>query len=566
MPTTTPGRTGGQLVVDSLLAHGVDIVFCVPGESYLAVLDALYEVRDRIRVITCRHESGAAFMAEAYGKLTGRPGVVFVTRGPGACNASIGVHTAFQDSTPLLLFVGQVARDQFDREAFQEVDYRLMYKPLAKWVTQIERADRVPELVGQAFARAMSARRGPCVIALPEDMLLDTVAETVAIRPGRWNPVASCGQREVEDSVALLKTAKRPIVIAGGSIWSDDDGKLLAEVASKLSLPVACTFRRQDLLNNANPCYVGDLGYGVAPDLARHVQQADLIIALGTRLGEVPTQGYTLIAPPYPNQRLIHIHPDPTELGRTYVADVAVVSSPGAFLAALQAKEVVPQWQTWAQECRSSYERSFEEARPSVGAVHMPDIVRALRAAIPDDAVICTGAGNYTSWVHRYFQFRVRGTLLGPTNGAMGYSVPAAVAAKIAAPSRVVVSFAGDGCFMMTAQELSTAAQHDAKPIYIVVNNGTYGTIRAHQERHYPGRVIATDLRNPDFVTLAQSFGFSAERVLRTGDFATALQRILKAGDGGLIELRVDPQDISTHATLSQIRSAGEAQRSKLSA
>jgi acetolactate synthase-1/2/3 large subunit len=563
MSDKTFGRTGGQLVVDSLLAHQVDTVFCVPGESYLAVLDALYEVRDRIRVITCRHESGAAFMAEAYAKFTGRPGVVFVTRGPGACNASIGVHTAFQDSTPLVLFVGQVARDQFDREAFQEVDYRLMYKPLAKWITQIERADRVPELVGQAFARAMSARRGPCVVALPEDMQLDTVPESIDIRPVRWNPAPNCGPSEVDEAAALLRASRRPLVIAGGSLWSDDDCHRLADLAGQLSLPIACTFRRQDLLDNRSPSYVGDLGYGIAPDLARHVEQADLIIALGTRLGEVPTQGYTLLTPPYPKQRLIHVHPDATELGRTYVADVGLVSSPGSFLAALSTRELEPQWESWTRECRASYSRSFAEVRPSVGAVHMPDVIRSLRAAVPDNAVICTGAGNYTGWVHRYFEFRQRGTLLGPTNGAMGYSVPAAVAAKVAAPDRVVISFAGDGCFMMTAQELATATQHDAMPIYIVVNNGSYGTIRAHQERHYPGRVMATDLRNPDFVALAKSFGFLAERVVRTEEFAPALDRALKAGGGALIELRVDPQDISTRATLSQIRAAGEAQKSR---
>jgi acetolactate synthase-1/2/3 large subunit len=554
-------RTGGQLVVDALLAHGVERVFCVPGESYLAVLDALYDVRDRIDVVTCRHESGAAFMAEAYAKLTGKPGICFVTRGPGACNASIGVHTAFQDSTPLVLFVGQVARDQFDREAFQEVDYRLFFRPLAKWCTQIEMAERVPELVSQAFSRASSGRRGPCVVALPEDMLVEVVPAPTSCRPARTHPSPTCTADDIDAAARLLQQAARPLLVVGGGGWTEADGENLTAAASALGVPVACTFRRQDLLDNDHPCYAGDLGYGLSPELARIVKESDLIIAVGTRLGEVATQAYTLLKPPVPDQALIHVYPDASELGRVYAPTIPILSKPGPFLEGLAGASITPSWGEWRAHARTAYEKSFQAQRPSVGDVHMPELIRILSAVLPADAIICTGAGNYTGWVHRYFKFRSRGTLLGPTNGAMGYGVPAAVAAKITYPDRVVIGFAGDGCFMMTAQELATAASRKSRPVFIVINNGIYGTIRAHQERAYPGRSLGTDLHNPDFVTFARSFGFDGHLVERTEQFAAALSAALQAPAGALIEVRVHPEDVSTRATLSQIRSAGEASR-----
>jgi acetolactate synthase-1/2/3 large subunit len=553
-------RSGGQILVDALRTHGVDAVFCVPGESYLAVLDALHDARDRIRLLSCRQEGGAAFMAEAYGKLTGRPGICLVTRGPGACNAAIGVHTARQDSTPLILFVGQVARDQVEREAFQEVDFRQMYGPLAKWVAQVDDPARLPELVSRAFHTATAGRPGPVVLALPEDMLTERVAVADAgryqvVRP-HPSPAALAAMRR------LLAGAARPLVIAGGSGWTAEGCRDFAAFAEANGLPVACTFRRQDLLDNEHPSYVGDLGTATPGPLADRVKQADVLLVVGTRLGEVPTQGYTLVTPPRPKQTLIHVHADAEELGRVYQADVAINAGPAEWAAAARALRPVdgPPWGEWTAAARRDH-LATREPDPCPGEVDMPAVMALIRESLPPEAIVTNGAGNYTGWVHRYYRYRRFGTQLAPTSGAMGYGVPAAVAAKVVHPGRPVVGFAGDGCFLMTGQELATALQYGLDPVLLVINNGMYGTIRMHQEREYPGRVSGTDLVNPDFAGYARAFGAHAEVVVRTAEFAPAWERARRAGRAALIELRVDPEAITTRTSLSAIRARAAARR-----
>jgi acetolactate synthase-1/2/3 large subunit len=561
MAATPSGlRSGGQILVDALRIHGVDAVFCVPGESYLAVLDALHDARDRIRLFSCRQEGGAAFMAEAYGKLTGRPGICFVTRGPGACNAAIGVHTARQDSTPLILFVGQVARDQSEREAFQEVDCRQMYGPLAKWVAQVDDPRRLPELVSRAFHTATGGRPGPVVLALPEDMLTEraAVADAGPYRVVRPHP----GPTDLAAMRGLLAGAFRPLVIVGGSGWTADGCRDLAAFAEANRLPVACTFRRQDVLDNDHPCYVGDLGTATPAPLADRVKQADVLLVVGTRLGEVPTQGYTLVTPPRPKPALIHVHAGTEELGRVYQADVAINAGPAEWAAAARALAPVdaPPWGEWTAGARRDY-LATREPDPCPGAVDMPAVMATIRESLPPEAIVTNGAGNYTGWVHRYYRYRRFGTQLAPTSGAMGYGVPAAIAAKVVHPDRPVVGFSGDGCFLMTGQELATAIQYGLDPVLLVVNNGMYGTIRMHQERAYPGRVSGTDLVNPDFAAYARAFGAHAEIVARTADFAPAWARARGAGRAALIELRVDPEAITTRTSLSAIRARAAARQ-----
>jgi acetolactate synthase I/II/III large subunit len=565
-PDTAPmeGRSGGQVLVDALAVNGVDTVFCVPGESYVAALDAMYD-RPNFRVIACRHEAAAAHMAEAYGKLGGRPGIAFVTRAPGATHASIGVHIARQDSTPMILFVGQVARGMQLREAFQEIDYAQVFGGLAKWAAEIDDARRIPELVTRAFRVAMSGRPGPVVIALPEDMLRDNVY-VADLAPAR-RVAAHPGAGDLARLRDMLSHAQRPLAILGGSGWDEEACAAMRRFAARSALPVACSFRRQALFDNRDPHYAGDLGLGPNPALAQRVRDADLILAIGGRLSEVPTGGYTLIEAPRPKQRLVHVHADPDELGRVFEPDLAINAGPAELARALDAMKppgfapahdaaeppAAPPWREWTAQARRDYEAALEPGAPRAD-LDLAHVVRYLDQRLPEDAILCNGAGNYTTWLHRFFRYKRFGTQLGPTAGAMGYGFPAAIAAKLRHPERVVVALAGDGCFLMTGAELATAVQYGASAVVLVVNNGMYGTIRMHQERAHPGRVVATDLVNPDFVAYARAFGAHGALVTRTEDFAPAFEAALAAGRPALIELRTDPDLITPRTTLRAIR------------
>ena len=556
---TTNLLSGGQLVVAALRAHRVDMTFSVAGESYLEVLDALFDAPE-IRLVTCRQEGGAAFMAEAYGKLTGRPGVLLVTRGPGACNASIGIHTAFQDSTPMIVLVGQVARHQIDREAFQEVDFRRMFAPLAKWVAQIDMAERVPELINQAFQVATSGRPGPVVLALPEDMLRDRRGAAVV---GPYRAVrAHPGAADLAEMRRLLEAAERPLVLVGGGGWDDQACRDITRFAEANDLPVCCSFRRQDIVDNRSRVFVGDLGTGASPALVARVKEADLLLAVGARIGEITSQSYSLLGIPDPNKVLIHVHTGAEELGRVFRPSLAIQSGMPEFAAAAAAVPPVgaPRWSRWRSAVRSEYEAGLV-ASPSSGALDLGEVMRWLRARLPDDAIITSDAGNFSGWPTRYLQYRRPGRQLGPTSGAMGYGVPAAVAAKLIHPDRLVVGFCGDGGFMMTGQELATSGLEGVGPIILVFNNAMYGTIRMHQERRFPGRVIGTALRNPDFLCLARAYGVFGATVTRTEEFAPAFEEGASGSGAAIIELRMDPEVITTHTTLSEIRRQAEARQ-----
>jgi len=547
-------RTGGQVLVDALRIHGVDTVFCVPGESYLAALDALAGAGNRIRTITCRQEGGAAYMAEAYGKLTGKPGVVMVTRGTGACNDSVGVHTGFQDSTPMLVLIGQVARDSEYREAFQEIDYHTFYAPLCKWVAQVESAARLPELVSQAFHRACSGRTGPVALSLPEDMLTDTVrvADTTAYR--RVQPGVEAGA--IDHMRALLATAQRPLVIAGGGGWSKTACEDLRRFVEANNLPTGAAFRNQDRLDNHHGNYIGPFGVGASPEIAALIRAADVVIAIGARLGEATTQGYTLLTPPRANQKLVHVHPDPAEPGRVYQADVPICASVENFLREAAAMPPVDHavWDKWSSDARAAYLEDLKPTPGLPGDLDMAAVMAHLRECLPADAILTTDAGNFSTWMHRHYQYARFPTQLGPTNGSMGYGVPAAVAARLVHPDRPVVAFVGDGGMLMTGQEIATAVHHNIDPVILAINNNMYGTIRMHQERDYPDRVHATALSNPDFAAWAKSFGAHGERVTRTEEFAPAFERASNAGKVAVIELCIDPDLISTRTTLSAVR------------
>jgi acetolactate synthase-1/2/3 large subunit len=551
-------RTGARILVDQLLIHGVDTVYCVPGESYIAALDALGESSDRIQLVTCRQEGGAANMAEAYGKLTGRPGICFVTRGPGATNASIGVHTASQDSTPMILLMGQVARGHRGREGFQEVDVDRMFEGQSKWAAEVSDPGRLPELVSRAFHRAVSGRPGPVVLALPEDLLAEPceVGDADPYRAVQAHP----GKDELDAMRVLLAAAERPLLLVGGATWTAETSRDMLAFAEASKLPAAAVFRCQDSFDNRHELYVGEVGLAVNPALARRVEEADLLLAVGPRLGEATTSGYTLLDVPRPSQRLVHVHPGAEELGRVYQADVPINSGLAQFAAAARGLPPVDgsRWEAWAQEARADYLRNIEP-QPAPGNVNVSEIVAWLRERLPADAIVANGAGNYTVWAHRFYQFRQFRTQLAPTSGAMGYGVPAAVAAKLLHPDRVVVCFSGDGDFLMNGQELATAVQYGAAIVVLLVNNGMYGTIRMHQERQFPGRVYGTDLVNPDFVALARAFGAHGELVERTEEFAPAFERALESGLPALVELRVDPEAITPRATLSEIREAAQA-------
>ncbi len=552
-------RTGGQILADQLRIHGVDMAFGVPGESYLALLDALHDHQDAIRFVVCRQEGGAANMADAYGKLTGRPGICMVTRGPGATNAAIGIHTAFQDSTPMIVLIGQVARDYVDREAFQEMDFRRFFGPfMAKWTAQIDSAARIPEYLSHAFHLATSGRPGPVVLALPEDML----TETATVPDARhWQRVqANPGAADLERLRGLLAAAERPFVLLGGSGWTAQAVADMAAFAQASGLPVGCAFRCQDLHDNRLPTYVGDVGVGINPALAARIREADLLLAIGPRLGEMATQGYTLLDVPRMSKTLVHVHQGAEELGRVYQGDLLINSGMPEMAAALRAMPALPatvsgRWTAWAAAARADYLQTLEPVTPP-GDVNLSRVLRTLRTRLPDDAIVTNGAGNYAAWLHRFFDYRGYRTQLAPTSGAMGYGVPSAVAAKLVHRDRTVVSWNGDGCFMMNGQEMATAAQYGLKILFCVVNNGMYGTIRMHQEREYPARVSGTGLRNPDFAMLARAYGGHGETVLHTEDFAAALERCLAFDGPSLIELRTDPEAITPRTTLSALRNA----------
>jgi len=562
-------QLAGHLLVECLVAQGVTHAFGVPGESYLAVLDGFHAYRDQIRFVINRQEGGAAFMAETQGKLTGRPGVCFVTRGPGATNASIGVHTAFQDSTPMVLFVGDVASDMRDREAFQEVDYGAFFGPstkgFAKRVERIDDARRIPEYVARAFATAMNGRPGPVVLVLPEDMLTQEVsaAPLPRIEPAQaWSdPGALRTLRE------LLLKSERPLVIAGGGGWTPQAAQALQRFAENWKLPVTNAFRFQDTFDNHHPQYAGDVGIAPNPKLAQRVQESDLILAIGPRLGEMTTGGYTLLQAPRTKQTLVHIHASAEELNRVYHADLTINATMNAAARSLEVLTAPPSvaWEAWTQACHADYLANLQpQALP--GEIDMPALIATLQKHLPSDAVVTNGAGNFASWVHRFWRFHglAKGckTQLAPTNGAMGYGVPAGVAASILT-GRTAFTIAGDGDFLMNGQELATAVQHGGKSIVVLLNNGMYGTIRMHQEREYPQHVSGSSLHNPDFVALARAYGYAGVRITRTAEFEPALLDAMARTEGTLIEVMLDPEVITTRGTLGAITQAALARGGK---
>ncbi|WLD95755.1 thiamine pyrophosphate-binding protein [Agrobacterium leguminum] len=544
-------RTGGQLIVEALKANGVSRVSCVPGESYLAVLDALYE--SGIETVVCRQEGGAAMMADTWGRLTGEPGICMVTRGPGATNASAGLHIARQDSIPMILFIGQVQREAREREAFQEVEYRRAFTEFAKWVGEIDDARRIPEFVTRAFAVATSGRPGPVVLTLPEDMLVEEV-EAPEAKP--YTPVeAHPGPSQMAAFAKMLGEAKRPVFIIGGTRWSEESVAGFKAFAENNKLPVGCSFRRQMLFDHLSPSYAGDVGIGINPALAKEIKEADLVVLLGGRLSEMPSSGYTLLDIPYPSQKLVHIYPEAEELGRVYRPDLAICAAPDDFVAALSSLTLSANvWADRTAAMHAAYLTWSTPPKTGPGAVQMGPIMDWIEANVPEDAIFTNGAGNYATWVHRFHRFRRYNTQSAPTSGSMGYGLPAAVAAKHLFPEREVICFAGDGCFMMHGQEFITAVRYGLPIITVLVNNGTYGTIRMHQEREYPGRVSGTDLVNPDFNAFAKAYGGHGETVERTQDFAAAFERARASGKPAIIEVKLDAEAITPTRTLTQIR------------
>ncbi|ARU03966.1 thiamine pyrophosphate-binding protein [Comamonas serinivorans] len=557
-PSPSPAaRTGGQILVDQLRIHGIRHVFCVPGESYLAVLDALHDAD--LEVTVCRQEGGAMMMAEAHGKLTGQPAACFVTRGPGATNATPGIHIATHDATPVLVFVGQVERGVRERGALQELDYRAAFGHIAKWVTEIDDAGRIPEVVSRAVHTATSGRPGPVLIALPEDMLVER-ADCADARPVR-EVAAHPGADQVAEARDLLARAERPLVVLGGSRWDADAVAQFARWAEASNLPVTVSLRRQMLFPTANTAFVGDLGFGPNLQLVEQVKRADLVLLIGSRMSETPSQGYTLLDIPVPQQTLIHVYPDAAEIGRVYAPTLGICATPAAFVQALgEPLPAAASRTAYAHGLRDIYEAwSSTEGITTPGELQMAQVMDHLNQVLPADAIVCNGAGNYATWVHRFYRFNGYGTQLAPTSGSMGYGVPAAVGAQRVFPDKTVVAFAGDGCFLMNGQEFATAVQYGLPIVVIVVDNGMYGTIRMHQEREYPGRVSATALRNPDFAAYARAFGGHGERVERTEDFAPAFARARASGLPAIVHCVIDPEAISPAFTLTQVRDAAVA-------
>jgi acetolactate synthase I/II/III large subunit len=552
-------RTAAEVLIDQLVLHGTRHVFCVPGESYIAALDAFHD-RD-IAITACRQESGATMMAEAQGKATGRPGICFVTRGPGATNAAAGVHIAQQDSTPLILFVGQIAREMREREAFQELDYRAVFGSIAKWATEIDDPARIPELISRAFHVATGGRPGPVVIALPEDMLAERVAvpDAPAFEPVEIWP----GAGDMSRLQKLIWAAERPIMLLGGSRWSATACAAVTRFAERFALPVATSFRRAHLFNPDHACYAGDLGIGPNPKLLARVKGADLIVLVGGRLGEIPSQAYTLLDIPAPHQTFVHVHPGIEELGRVYRPALAINATPTAFAAALEGLQPPNElrWRGETPVAHADFLAWTDKPTTVPGPVNLGEIMVALRKVLPPDAVVCNGAGNFSVWVHRYNRYRRYGTQLAPISGSMGYGIPAAIGMKRLAPERTVIAVAGDGDFLMTGQEFATAVQYNLPVIIIIADNGMYGTIRMHQERHYPGRVVGTGLRNPDFAAYARAFGGYGALVEKTADFMPAFEAARASGTPAIIHLKVDPEALLPTISLSATRERAQAER-----
>ena len=552
-------RSAAEVLVDQLRIHGVRHVFCVPGESYLAVLDAFHD--SDLAVTVCRQEGGAAIMAEALGKVTGQPGVCFVTRGPGATNAAHGIHIARQDSSPLVMFVGQVGRDTREREAFQELDYRAVFGSMTKWTTEIDDPARVPEIVSRAFHTAANGRPDPVVVAIPEDMLVERIA--VADAPPFTAIETSPGAAEMQKFGELLGAARAPIVVLGGSRWSQQACDRLARFVEKYALPVCTTFRRGHLFDQTHPCYAGDLGIGPNPKLLERIKSSDLVIAIGGRLGELPSQRYTLFDIPRPQMPFVHVHPGAEELGRVYSPSLAINATPAAFTAALERLTFARAPAGEAKAANADYRAWTEKPTEQPGGVNFGAVMIWLRENLAPDAVICNGAGNYAAWIHRFFRFRRFGQQVAPVSGSMGYGVPAAVAMKRLHPERQVVCIAGDGDFLMNGQEFATAVQYDLPFTTIVFDNGMYGTIRMHQEREYPGRVSATELRNPDFQAYARAFGGFGISVERTEDFPAAFQQAEASGKPAIVRLVIDPESITPGTTLAKIRAKALAEKNR---
>ena len=551
-------RTAAEVLVDQLRIHGVEHVFCVPGESYLAAIDAFHD--SDIAITVCRQEGGAAMMAEAVGKATGRPGVCFVTRGPGATNASPGIHIARQDSTPLVVFVGQVARDMTEREAFQELDYRAVFGSMTKWATEIDDPARVPEIVSRAFHTAANGRPGPVVVSLPEDMLTERIAVDDA--PPFTAIETSPGAAEMAKFGELLAAARTPILILGGSRWSQEASNRVARFAQTYALPVCTTFRRLHLFDALHACYAGDLGIGPNPKLVERIKSADLVVLIGGRMGELPSQSYTLFNIPRPQMTFVHVHPGAEELGRVYSAHLPIHATPTAFAAALEHLHLGA-LRGQAEAAHADYLAWTEKPTEQPGGVNLGAVMVWLRDNLPADAMLCNGAGNYAAWIHRFFRFRRFGQHVAPTSGSMGYGVPAAVAMKRLYPNRQIVCIAGDGDFLMNGQEFATAVQYGLPFIVVIADNGIYGTIRMHQEREYPGRIIATELRNPDFAAYARAFGGFGISVERTADFPAAFKEALASGKPAIIRLAIDPEAITPVTTLAKIRAKSLAEKNR---
>jgi acetolactate synthase-1/2/3 large subunit len=552
MTVSSPLRTGADILADALLANGADLMFGVPGESYLAFLESTYH-RPGLRFINARQEGGAAYMADAYGKLTGKPGICVVTRGPGACNASPGIHTAYQDSTPMIVLIGQVPRDHKEREAFQEIDYTHMFGPMAKWVVEVQSADRMAEHISHAYHLAQSGRPGPVVVVLPEDVLVET--SDAPDLPAAKHVRAAPGAQDMADVMQALQDAQAPLCILGGPGWSAQAKADLEGFAARMNLPVVTTVRCQDYFDNNHPCYAGDLGIVANPTVVQAVKDADLLLVIGARLGEMTTQGYTAPAAPKAAQTLVHVVPDAADLGRVYSPDLPMVSDTSLFAQALAAQDVAPQPEARVQDLHAQYQATMTPI-PQPGALDMGKVMTALNAKLPEDTIVTNGAGNYAGWIHKHRPFRAYRSQLAPTNGSMGYGVPAAAAAALVHPDRKVVTFAGDGCFQMNGQELGTMMQYGLNPLVIVVNNGIYGTIRMHQEREYPTHVSGTDLVNPDFALLAKAYGFHAEVLDDSAQIEAVLDRALAVDGPALIECRIDPDSLAPRLTINAVRDA----------
>ena len=559
--TEAQSRTGGQLIVDCLKAQGVEHVFCVPGESYLAVLDALHDAD--INVTVCRQEGGATMMADATARLTGRPGIVMVTRGPGATNASPGIHIAEHDSVPLIMFVGQIENGMRGRGAFQEMDYRAFFGSTAKWVTEIDDPVRIPEIISRAFHVAMQGRPGPVIIALPEDVLIESAA--VAVGPRVEAIETWPGQTQMAELQKRIWAAKKPIMILGGSGWSEKSVASVTRFAERFDMPVVTSFRRAMLFNGDHPNYAGELGIGPNPKLKARIEQSDLVILVGGRMAEMPSQSYTLFNIPKPQVDFVHVHADAEELGRVYHPTLGINATPRAFAAALetlQPPNVIP-WSADTKQAREDFLSWTDQPPRGPGALDMGQAMLWLRNYLPEDAIICNGAGNYAIWVGRFLRFRKFATQLAPNSGSMGFGLPASVGAKRQFPDRMVVAFAGDGCFLMNGQEFATAVQYDLPIIAVIVDNGMYGTIRMHQEREYPGRVSATKLKNPDFAAYAKAFGGYGERVEKTEDFGPAFERAVASGKPAILHCIVDPEAITPATTLTKLRESSLAAKAK---